>query len=148
MATTEDIKALADSLPDLSGVTFPAAIDVLKARMEAQGVTEDSLNSVNENSPALKGIDMEISQTRSQLNTLISQLPLLAVPVTIPLALATVKALLPSTLNMLANLNISIPDALTPLIEAIEAAQGIINTAKNALTPPPLNILNSILGFE
>lgn len=149
MATIQEIQALADSLPDLSGVTFPSAKDVVKDRMRKQeGITEKSLDNITDSSPAVLAADMEIAQTKSQLNVLISQLPLLAVPITIPLALATVKALLPSTLKLLSNLDIPIPSALTPLIEAIDLAQSIIDTAADALSVPPLNILGDILGIK
>ena len=149
MATTEDILALVQSLPDLSGISFPSAKDVTIKRMEAAGgtITEESLEALTPTSPAVIAAGMEIALLKAQLNVLIGQLPLLAFPVTIPMALPVVKALLPSVIELLVGLDIPIPEALTPLIEALDLAQSIIDTASDALITP-LDVLGDILGIK
>ena len=137
------------SVPDLSGITWPDPSTVAKARFKQMnpGVSEETFADISASSPMVIAVDLELQSAKANLNSIIGVLPMLAVPVSIPLAMNTVKALLPATIVMLKNLGISLPEVMLPVLLALNAAQGILDAAASVLDPPPLNVLKSLLGI-
>lgn len=131
-----------NSLPP-SPATFPSPKEILKLRLKnsADGYVE----SLDDNSPPLKAIEHEIEAAKANMSSIMSQLPLLATPITIPGAIASIKSLLPSTMKILNNLGVS-PAPLDPVIEAMDKATKVLKTAGSTLVGP-LSPLKDLLGL-
>ena len=146
-ALTSAITTFLETTPDLSTVSFPSAFSVCQNMLKKQGATEGSINGLKEDSPMVSQVNLQIEVVKSNLNTIINQLPLLSIPVSIPIALGVIKSLLPSTLKIITDLGLEPPEALLPILGAMNSAQSILSTAASVLVGP-LEPLKQILGIE
>lgn len=141
------------TVPDVSGITWPDPIVIVRASVTeiydylTPDELEEYLKQITSSSPAVQQMMAMIQQAKSNMNIIIGLLPFLAVPITIPQSLSTLKSLLPPTLELLLALGIDPPEALLPVLQAVNSATAIIQTASAALAPPPLDTLKDILGI-
>ena len=150
----QKLQAEFNALPDMTGITWPSPGDVVKQRIASQpGVSTFTLSQVPDDSPALGSVSLEIETVKAQFNMILQNLPLLGSAVSIPIALATIKPLLPVVIKELINLGIKIPEPLLTTLEGagklLDDAQTIIDEASNVLsTLPGGTQLGGILGIK
>ena len=140
------ISSFLASVPNPSGIAFPSAKDVVKTRLKSQGYSDASIATIPASSPIMLTTTQEISKAKTLINHVMNQIPLLAVPITAPLAIQEVYTHLPQALVALEGLCIDPPEVLLPIFEALSAATMIIQGAKIVLTGP-LAPLGGVLGL-
>ena len=143
---TSAINNFLDSAPNPSGISFPNAKDVVSKRLKAQGYNDASISTIPETSPIMVTTKQEIATAKNLINHVMNQIPLLAVPITAPLAIKEVYSHLPAALVALEGLGIDPPEGLLPLFEALSNATTIISSAKSILVGP-LTPLGDVLGL-
>ena len=150
MAASQELQSAISSFisnaPNPSGISFPSPKEVVTTRLKSQGYSDASINTIPPNSPVMVSTTNEIQQTKTLINHVINQLPLLAVPITAALALQQIEAHLPAALSGLQGLGIDPPEALLPVLKAMSGATTIISTGKAVLSGP-LSPLGKVLGI-
>jgi hypothetical protein len=131
----------------LAGIDFPNPQTVVRQRMMDDGITDPvTLNSIDKNSPSVRGVGLEIEALKISLRTILSTIPLLAVPVSIPTAIQTVKSHLPTALTYMTNLNMKAPSSINSVLGLIVKSEKVMKIAGKALSVPPLTPLKAIIG--
>lgn len=131
------------------GVKFPTGVELTKKRLKKQNpkLKDSDLKNITEDTPAVKTADLEINLAKTQLNTILAQAPFLATPITIPQAISVIKTQLPFTIKLLTNIGVEPPEALLPILTAINASIKILKAA-DAVLVPPLSPLKDLLGIK
>ena len=140
------IQTFLSAAPNPSGIPFPSVKDVISKRLKAQGYSDESIKTIPASSPIMLNTTQEISMAKTLINHVMNQIPLLAVPITAPMAIQEVNAHLPAALTALEALGIDPPEALLPIFQALATAADIIKAGKSALSGP-LSPLGSVLGL-
>jgi len=135
-----------DNAPNPSGISFPTTQDVVSKRLKSQGYSYESIKTIPPDSPVMVSTTNEIQHTKTLINHVINQLPLLAVPITAALALQQINAHLPAALAGLHGLGIDPPETLLPVLKAMSIATTVISTGKSVLTGP-LSPLGKVIGL-